>query len=288
VRKGIILAGGSGTRLYPITEAISKQMVPVFDKPMIYYPLSVLMLAGIREIAIISSPQHLPLYRTFLGNGSKFGLKFEYIEQKSPDGLAQAYILCERFLDGHASVLALGDNIFFGHSLTNMLIDAAHNLEFSTIFCSQVPDPERFGIIELEKHSKIVSVEEKPKLPKSNYAITGLYFLGPEASRICHSIKPSPRGELEIIDVLKYYLSQNKLRAKLMKRGFAWFDTGTHRSLLNAANFVETVQTQQGLMIACLEEIAFNNGWISQSELEKSASIYEKSDYGRYLKNLLN
>lgn len=286
-RKGIILAGGSGSRLYPVTEAISKQMAPVFDKPMVYYPLSVLFLAKIREIAIISTPVHLDIYRSFLGDGSKFGVRFEYILQERPEGLAQAYLLAEKFLSGDPSALVLGDNIFFGHTLTEMLIASSKSSETATLFCSQVPDPKRFGIIEFDNEFKILSIEEKPAEPKSNFAITGLYFLDGDASEIAKTVLPSDRGELEITSILNYYMTNKKLRAQLMGRGFAWFDTGTHQSLLRASNFVETVQSQQGLMIACLEEISFNNGWLSSTELEEIAFRYQKSAYGQYLKGLI-
>ncbi len=286
-RKGIILAGGSGSRLYPVTEAISKQMAPVFDKPMIYYPLSVLFLAKIREIAIISTPVHLDMYRAFLGDGSKFGVRLEYILQDRPEGLAQAYLLTEKFLNGDPSALVLGDNIFFGHTLTEMLIASSKGNELATVFCSQVPDPKRFGIIEFDNKFKILSIEEKPTEPKSNYAITGLYFLDGNASEIAKTVLPSDRGELEITSILDYYMKNQKLKAQLMGRGFAWFDTGTHQSLLRASNFVEAVQSQQGLMIACLEEISFNNGWLSADELEEIAWRYQKSAYGQYLKGLI-
>lgn len=287
MRKGIVLAGGSGTRLYPVTEAISKQMAPVFDKPMIYYPLSVLFLSCIREIAIVSTPEHLPLYKNFLGDGSRFGVTFEYILQPSPDGLAQAYILSENFLDGAPSALVLGDNLFFGHSLPEMLMESSKNLSSSTVFCSQVSDPERFGVIEINKANSIISIEEKPIKPKSSYAVTGLYFLDSQAVEIAKTVRPSTRGEFEITSILSSYIENQNLQAKIMKRGFAWFDTGTHTSLLKASNFVETIQTQQGMMIACLEEIAFNNGWLSESELSGIAKRYSKSQYGLYLQGLL-
>ena len=254
---------------------------------MIYYPLSV-FLSGIREIAIISTPAHLELYKNFLGDGSRFGVKFEYILQASPDGLAQAYTLSEEFLNGCPSALVLGDNIFFGHSLPNMLIEANEDTNLSTVFCSQVPDPERFGIIELGAANTIVSIEEKPIKPNSQYAITGLYFLDSEAVEIAKTVRPSERGEFEITSVLNHYMVNRKLQAKIMKRGFAWFDTGTHGSLLKASNFVETIQTQQGLMVACLEEIAFNNGWLNETQLSNIASNYSKSAYGEYLKGLLS
>ena len=286
-RKGMILAGGSGTRLYPVTEAISKQLAPVFDKPMVYYPLSVLLLAGIREIAIISTPTHLPLYRNLLGDGTRFGVHFEYIVQPTPDGLAQAYILAEKFLDGCPSALVLGDNIFFGHSLPNMLEKASHDNESSTVFCSQVPDPERFGVIEINSDKRIISIEEKPVQPRSSYAITGLYFLNSDAVDIAKSVRPSRRGEYEITSILEYYMGHELLKAEIMKRGFAWFDTGTHTSLLKASNFVETVQSQQGLMIACLEEIAYNNGWLTADEVYSIAAKYSKSHYGTYLRGVI-
>ena len=287
-RKGIILAGGRGTRLYPVTEAVSKQLIPVFDKPMIYYPLSVLFLSGIREIAVISTPQHIPIFKELLGDGSRFGAHFEYIVQPSPDGLAQAYILAEQFLNGAASALILGDNIFFGHQLPKMLINANSEEARCTVFCSQVSDPERFGIIEIGQGNQIISIEEKPKLPKSNFAITGLYFLDHNAVEISKPVEPSLRGEYEITNVLQHYVAEKKLDANLLKRGFAWFDTGTHSSLLRASNFIETMQTQQGLMVACLEEIAFNNGWVTTDALHMAAKKYSKSNYGVYLESLLS
>ena len=287
-RRGILLAGGSGTRLYPATEALSKQLIPIYDKPMIYYPLSVLFLANIREIAIISSPSQLPLFENLLGDGSRFGAEFQYIVQPSPEGLAQAYVLAEDFLNGSPSAMALGDNMFFGHSFPAMLNQACAEKDYSTVFCSQVHDPERYGIIELDEAYSILSIEEKPIEPKSNYAVTGLYFLDSDAVEIAKSVPRSQRGEYEITSVLEHYIQHKKLRAKVMKRGFAWFDTGTHNSLLRASNFVETMQSQQGLMIACLEEIAYNNGWVSRDILANSARKYAKSYYGAYLNALLD
>ena len=286
-RKGIILAGGAGTRLYPMTEAISKQMAPVFDKPMIYYALSILFLAKIREILIISTPQHTEMYEAFLGDGSNFGVTIEYVIQEAPDGLAQAYILAENFLSGNPSALILGDNIFYGNNLTDMLKKSADINSKPTIFCAQVPDPQRFGVVELNERNEILSIEEKPKSPKSNYAVTGLYFMPSEAPEIAKSVSPSERGELEITSVLEHYVKSNMLKAQLLKRGFAWFDTGTHQSLLRASNFVETIQSQQRTMIACLEEIAFNNNWIDADQLYRIALRYQKSHYGQYLLGLI-
>lgn len=287
VRKGIVLAGGSGTRLFPVTEVTSKQLMPIFDKPMIYYPLSTLFLAGIRDIAIITTPEHERSFRSLLGDGSRFGVSFEYIVQQSPDGLAQAFILAEKFLRGCPAAMVLGDNIFFGHTLTDRLISANNSHEFATVFCSQVSDPERFGVVEFDGDMMVKSIEEKPKHPKSNFAATGLYFVREDVAELAQQIKPSSRGELEITDLLSIYQQQERLAVQVLKRGFAWFDTGTHESLLKAANFVETVQSQQGLMVACLEEIAFIQNWISESELLVAANRYSKSRYGEYLRALM-
>jgi glucose-1-phosphate thymidylyltransferase len=283
IMKGIILAGGSGTRLYPITHAISKQMLPVYDKPMIYYPLSVLMLAGIRDILIISTPRDLPGFRNLLGDGSSLGIRFSYIEQPSPDGLAQAFILGEEFIGTNSVCLILGDNIFYGHGFGDVLLKAADLKKGACIFGYYVNDPERYGVVEFDKSLKAVSIEEKPLKPRSNYAVTGLYFYDNSVVNKAKSLKPSPRGELEITDLNRLYLEEGKLEVRVMGRGMAWLDTGTYESLLQAANFIATLEQRQGLKASCVEEIAYKRGFIDKEKLIALAEPVKKSQYGKYL-----
>jgi glucose-1-phosphate thymidylyltransferase len=286
--KGIILAGGSGTRLYPITNAISKQMLPVYDKPMIYYPLSVLMLAGIKDILVISTPRDLPGFRSLLGDGKSLGIKFSYIEQLSPDGLAQAFILGEHFIGTDTVCMILGDNIFYGHGFGDVLMETARLKDGAYIFGYYVTDPERYGVVEFDKNEKPVSIEEKPVTPKSNYAVTGLYFYDNTVLEKAKSLKPSPRGELEITDLNRLYLKENKLKVRLMGRGMAWLDTGTYESLLQAANFIATLEQRQGLKASCIEEIAFKRGYINRNQLLTLAEPVKNSQYGRYLLRIAN
>ena len=285
-RKGIILAGGSGTRLYPITMGVSKQLLPVYDKPMIYYPLSVLMLADIREIAIITTPDDQAQFQRLLGDGSQWGLSFTYIVQPSPDGLAQAYLMAEEFLAGAPSALVLGDNIFFGHGLPERLAAANANTEGGTVFGYRVSDPQRYGVVGFDAEGKVGQIVEKPAVPPSNYAVTGLYFLDGRAPELAKTVKPSPRGELEIVDLLSLYLAAGELRVETMGRGYAWLDTGTHASLLDAGNFVRTLTERQGQQVGSPDEIAFDRGFIDRAGLDARAKLFGKNAYGRYLEAL--
>jgi len=282
-RKGIILAGGSGTRLYPITHSLSKQLLPLYDKPMIYYPLSVLMLAGLREIAIITTPEDQEQFRRLLRDGSQWGMRFEYIAQPKPEGLAQAYLLAEAFLGGAASTMVLGDNIFFGHDLPLLLKRAGERPEGGSVFGYQVADPERYGVVAFDRDGRVVSIEEKPQYPRSNFAVTGIYVLDASAPARAHAVRPSPRGELEITELLNSYLADGLLNVERMGRGFAWLDTGTHASLLDAGNFVRTIEERQNVKIGCPEEIAFTEGWLDADALRELAAPYLKTEYGRYL-----
>ncbi|WP_280154600.1 glucose-1-phosphate thymidylyltransferase RfbA [Piscinibacter sp. XHJ-5] len=286
-RKGIILAGGSGTRLHPATLSISKQLLPVYDKPMVYYPLSTLMLAGIREILVISTPQDTPRFEALLGDGSRWGIRLSYCVQPSPDGLAQAFVLGRRFVDGAPSALVLGDNIFYGHDFHALLGSAAERTQGATVFAYHVQDPERYGVVAFDAGRRAISIEEKPKAPKSNYAVTGLYFYDDRVCDIAADIKPSARGELEITDVNARYLDEQRLDVEIMGRGYAWLDTGTHDSLLEASQFIATLEKRQGLKVACLEEIAFRAGWISAEQLEAQAQPMLKNGYGQYLLKVL-
>lgn len=285
--KGIILAGGSGTRLYPMTQAMSKQLLPIYDKPMIYYPLSVLMLAGIKNILLISTKEDIFLYKKLLGDGTRWGVKIQYIIQLRPEGLAQAFILGEDFIAGEECAMILGDNIFWGTGFTDMLVKSAMLKTGAEVYAYLVKDPERFGVVTFDNNQKAYSLEEKPKNPKSNWAVTGLYFYDNKVSEYAKTLKPSSRNEFEITDLNRIYLEEKKLCVNLLGRGFAWLDTGTHDSLLDASNFVATIQRRQGYMIACLEEIAYHNGWISKDDIEKAARIYSKTEYGNYLKGLV-
>lgn len=284
--KGIVLAGGSGTRLYPITKGISKQLLPIYDKPMIYYPLSVLMLAGIQEILIISAPDDIDNYQRLLGDGEEFGIKLSYAEQPSPDGLAQAFIIGENFIGKDSVCLVLGDNIFYGQGFTSMLKKAAQRENGATVFGYQVKDPERFGVVEFDSNKRVISIEEKPIKPKSHFAVTGLYFYDNDVISFAKKVEPSHRGELEITSINQVYLERGSLNVELMGRGFAWLDTGTHESLLEAGLFVETIEKRQGYKIACLEEIAFNQGWLNRNQIQHQADKMKKNSYGAYLNSL--
>lgn len=286
-RKGIILAGGSGTRLYPVTIGVSKQLLPIYDKPMVYYPLSVLMLAGIREIAVITTPQDQDQFKRTLGDGSQWGVSLTYIEQPSPDGLAQAFILAEEFLDGAPSALVLGDNIFYGHGLPELLKAADRQTRGGTVFGYRVADPERYGVVDFDADGKAVAIVEKPTVPPSSFAVTGLYFLDGSAPERARKVQPSARGELEITTLLEMYLDEGSLEVIRIGRGFAWLDTGTHGSLLDAGNFVRTLEQRQGQQTGCLEEIAYGQGWITSDELSERAALFKKNAYGRYLKSLI-
>jgi len=285
--KGIILAGGSGTRLYPLTQVISKQMLPVYDKPMVYYPLSTLMLAGIRDILVITTPHDQPLFQQLLGDGRQWGIQLQYAAQAAPRGLAEAFIIGRQFIGDQACCLILGDNIFYGHGMTELLLSAAQRREGATVFGYWVKDPQRYGVAEFDNMGRVTAIEEKPKQPRSNYAVTGIYFYDNQVVDIAPTLTPSPRGELEITDINNHYLQQGQLKLEKLGRGVAWLDTGTHESLMQASNFIETIEARQGLKVACPEEIAFNSGWIDGAQLEQLARQYNKNAYGDYLRNLL-
>lgn len=285
--KGIILAGGSGSRLRPLTWAISKQLLPVYDKPMIYYPLSTLMLAGIQDILIISTPHDLPLYQKVLGDGTRFGINLEYAEQANPEGLAQAFLIGEKFLNGAGASLALGDNLFYGEGFSHKLLQASKRIPTATVFGYAVKDPQRFGVVEFDENQKAVSIEEKPTHPKSNYAVTGIYFYDSDVVEVAKQVKPSARGELEITDINRHYMEENRLHVELLGRGAAWLDTGTHSSLMEASQFIATIEKHQGHKVACLEEIAYRKGWLAAEDVKKSAESHANTEYGNYLEGLL-
>jgi glucose-1-phosphate thymidylyltransferase len=286
-RKGIILAGGSGSRLYPVTLSISKQLLPVFDKPMIYYPLSTLMLSGIQDILVISTPDDIPRFQSLLGDGSQWGLDIFYKVQPAPNGLAEAFILGDQFIGNDLSALILGDNIFYGHDLDRLLSNAMDQVEGASVFAHHVQDPERYGVVEFDQKNQVLSIDEKPLLPKSNYAVTGLYFYDTNVVNLAKTLKPSSRGELEITDLNRLYLNEQKLKVEIMGRGYAWLDTGTHDSLLEASQFIATLENRQGLKVSCPEEIAYRKGWINATQLEKLAAPLSKNGYGQYLKRIL-
>ena len=285
--KGIVLAGGSGTRLYPITQGVSKQLMPIYDKPMVFYPISVLMLAGIREILIISTPDDMPGFKRLLGDGSQFGVSFSYAIQPSPDGLAQAFIIGEEFINGDSCALVLGDNIYFGESFGRKLENVVQRNEGATVFGYQVMDPERFGVVEFDEHNRAISLEEKPDRPKSNWAVTGLYFYDKDVVEMAKQVKPSERGELEITTLNEMYLVKNALHVEKLGRGFAWLDTGTHDSLLEASSFIHTIEKRQGYKVACLEEIAYKKGWLSREQVQQQAKLLAKTGYGQYLQRMI-
>ncbi len=286
-RKGIVLAGGSGTRLHPVTQAVSKQLMPIYDKPMIYYPLSALMLAGLRDILIISTPQDTPRFQELLGDGAKWGMNLQYAVQPSPDGLAQAFIIGRDFIGDDHAALVLGDNVFYGHELQQLLESAHHRRDGATVFAYRVSDPERYGVVEFDASGRAVSLEEKPKVPRSRYAVTGIYFYDNDVIEIAKNLKPSPRGELEITDLNRVYLERGRMSVELMGRGMAWLDTGTHDSLLEAAQFVQTIERRQGLKVCCPEEIAYRQGFIDAAQVERLAAPLAKSGYGKYLQSML-